>query len=187
MTVKKVDWLWDRNIPPKDVKNVLADERHPKFAELAALLLARKNTPKEVFKNYLAKDTFVRNWPRIKKKMRQDKWTEDRIIFWQAVYEKLAEIFKEKGILIRPLKTTSPGEELFREVGEKIKNLRKQAGLTQGDLAQKLGVSQQVISRVESGRDNVSLLTIKQVVGALGHKVTVGFVPQADSLALVPH
>lgn len=178
MTVKKADWLWDRNIPAKEIKNILTDERHPKFTELAALLLARKNTPKEVFKNYLPRDTFFRNWQRIKKKMRQDKWTEDRIVFWQAVYEKVAEIFREEGITIRPLKTISPGDELFRDVGEQIKNLRKQAGLTQNNLAQKLDVSQQVISRVESGRDNVSLLTIKQVVGALGHKVTVQFVPQ---------
>lgn len=178
MTRKKADWLWDRNIPPQKVKNILTDERHPKFTELAALLLARKNTPKEVFKNYLSKDIFARNWQRIKKKMRQDKWTEDRIIFWQAVYEKLAEIFREGGITIRPLKTISRKDELFRDVGEQIKNLRKQAGLTQSGLAQKLGVSQQVISRVESGRDNVSLLTIKQVVGALGHKVVVQFVSQ---------
>ena len=107
MTVKKTDWLWDRNIPPIKVKNILTDERHPKFTELAALLLARKNTPKEVFKNYLSRDTFFRNWQRIKKKMRQDKWTEDRIIFWQAVYEKLAEIFREDAI--RPLRQF-PGE-----------------------------------------------------------------------------
>lgn len=178
MTRKKTDWLWDRNIPPQKVKNILMDERHPKFTELAALLLARKNTPKEVFKQYLPRDTFFRNWQRIKKKMRQDKWTEDRIIFWQAIYEKLAEIFREEGITIRPFKAISPGDELFRDVGEQIKNLRKQAGLTQSGLAQKLGVSQQVISRVESGRDNVSLLTIKQVVGALGHKVMVQFVSQ---------
>ena len=178
MTRKRTDWLWDRNIPPQKVKNILTDERHPKFTELAALLLARKNTPKEVFKNYLPRDTFFRNWQRIKKKMRQDKWTEDRIIFWQAIYEKLAEIFRKEGITIRPLKTISQRDELFRDVGEQIKNLRKQAGLTQSGLAQKLGVSQQVISRVESGRDNVSLLTIKQVVGALGHKVMVQFVSQ---------
>lgn len=178
MTRKKTDWLWDRNIPAKEIKNILTDERHPKFTELAALLLARKNTPKEIFKNYLSKDTFFRNWQRIKKKMRQDKWTEDRIVFWQAVYEKVTEIFRAKGITIRPLKAISQKDELFRDVGEQIKNLRKQAGLTQSGLAQKLGVSQQVISRVESGRDNVSLLTIKQVVGALGHKVMVQFVSQ---------
>ncbi|MBI5024653.1 MAG: helix-turn-helix transcriptional regulator [Candidatus Omnitrophica bacterium] len=178
MTVKKPDWLWDRNIPPQKIRNILTDERHPKFAELAALLLARKNIPKEVFKNYLPKNIFLRNWQRIKKKMRQDKWTEDRIIFWQAIHEKVTETFREKGITIRPLKTIPPREELFRDVGEQIKNLRKQAGLTQSGLAQKLGVSQQVISRIESGRDNVSLLTIKQVVGALGHKVMVQFVSQ---------
>ena len=179
MMEKKTDWLWDRNIPAKEVKNILADERHPKFTEIAALLLARKNTPKEVFENYLSKDTFVRNWQRVKKRMRQDKWTEDRIIFWQAVHEKLAETFREKGIPIRSPKIISPGDELCRHVGEQIKNLRKQSGLTQAGLAQKLGVSQQVISRVESGRDNVSLLTVKQIVEALGREVIVQFVSKA--------
>ncbi|MBI5150105.1 MAG: helix-turn-helix transcriptional regulator [Candidatus Omnitrophica bacterium] len=179
MTRKTTDWLWDRNIPPQEIRNILTDERHPKFTELAALLLARKNVPKEVFEDYLSRETFVRNWPRVKKRMRQDKWTEDRIIFWQAIYEKVTEIFKKKGIAVRPLKTIPPGDELFRDVGDQIKNLRKQAGLTQSGLAQKLDVSQQVISRVESGRGNVSLLTIKQIVGALGHKAMVQFAPQS--------
>ncbi|OGX36854.1 MAG: hypothetical protein A3G91_02085 [Omnitrophica WOR_2 bacterium RIFCSPLOWO2_12_FULL_50_9] len=80
---------------------------------------------------------------------------------------------------IRSPKIISPGDELCRHVGEQIKNLRKQSGLTQAGLAQKLGVSQQVISRVESGRDNVSLLTVKQIVEALGREVIVQFVSKA--------
>lgn len=176
MTGEKTDWLWDRNIPAKEVKNILTDERHLKFTEIAALLLARKNTPKEVFEGYLPKDTFVRSWQRIKKRMRQDKWTEDRIVFWQAVYEKLVETFREKGMPVRSPRIISQGDELCRYVGDQIKNLRKQSGLTQAVLAQKLGISQQVISRVESGRDNVSLLTVKQIVEALDCKVMVQFV-----------
>ena len=172
----KPDWLWDRGISAARARKILTDERHPKFVEIAALLLARKNTPKEIFNSLLGKDIFVRNWPRIKRRMRQDKWTEPRIVFWQAVYEKIVDIFKKNGGVIRPAKTDRPRDELCGEVGEQIRELRKRRALTQADLAKKLGVSQQVVSRVEGGRGNVRLLTVKEIARALDCKIQVHFV-----------
>ncbi|MBM3244828.1 MAG: helix-turn-helix transcriptional regulator, partial [Candidatus Omnitrophica bacterium] len=55
----------------------------------------------------------------------------------------------------------------------RIKIIRKQKGISQKVLAGKLKVSQQVISRVESGRENVSLSTLKKVADGLGAKLSV--------------
>lgn len=174
--IKKADWLWDRNISEGQAQKILSDDRQPKFVELAALLLARKNTPKEIFNVYLSKVAFTRNWPRIKRKMRQDKWTEPRIVFWQAVYQKLIETLRQKGIAIREEKKWQPKDALCDEIGSQIRELRKARGLTQSDLAKKLNVSQQVVSHIESGRGNMSLLTIKEIARALGRMVKIDLI-----------
>ncbi|OIO31496.1 MAG: hypothetical protein AUJ18_06065 [Candidatus Hydrogenedentes bacterium CG1_02_42_14] len=64
-------------------------------------------------------------------------------------------------------------DELCLAVGNKIKLIRKQKGLTQKQLAEKMKVSQQLISRMESGRDNVSLITIKRLVSSLGGAISI--------------
>ncbi len=169
-----VDWLWDRNIPLKEIEEILNNERHPRFPEISALLLSRKNAPRDVFSQYLDKKIFVVNWPRIKRKMRTNKWNDPRIVFWQAVYEKLLAMFREKGIAIRQAKGNGQADELCQHVGEQIKFLRQKDGLTQKDLAGKLHISQQVISRIEKG-GNISLLTIEKIAGVLNNKVVVDF------------
>ncbi len=169
------DWLWDKNIPLSKIIKILKDEGDLQFVEIAALLLSRKNTPKEVFDQWLGKKCFCRNWLKIKKKMRKNAWNDPRIIFWQAVYEKTLKMYKEKGIVIRSVKSVSEPDSLCFEVGSALKETRKKYGLTQKELAQKLKISQQVISRIESGKENPSLITIKKIADALNMKVSIGF------------
>lgn len=166
-------WLWDRNISGKEIKSILSNPKHERFTEITALLLSRNNTPKEVFDEYLNRESFVQNWIRVRKKMRQNFWNDPRIIFWQAVYEKILIDFKEKGIRVRSVKRQKPDNHLCLKIGEKIRLMREQKGLTQVRLAQKLGVSQQVISRIEQGRDNISVLTLEKVAEGLGGEVVV--------------
>jgi DNA-binding XRE family transcriptional regulator len=54
-----------------------------------------------------------------------------------------------------------------RAMAYTIFNARHKAGLTQTTLAAKAGVTQQAITRLESGRANPSLTTILKVYGAL--------------------
>ena len=166
-------WLWDTNISAEEIQKILKDPQNARFVNMAALLLSRSNTPKEVFEQYLDKNVFVQQWARIKRQMRKDAWNDPRIIFWQAVYEKLISEFKEKGIPVRIIKRARESHELCRDIGEKIRNLRQQIGLTQADLAQKLGVSQQIVSRIETGQDNMALLTLKKVAQGLGKEVLI--------------
>ncbi|HLD41005.1 MAG TPA: helix-turn-helix transcriptional regulator [Candidatus Omnitrophota bacterium] len=167
------DWLWDRNISAKQAGKILGNPGHPEFITLAALLLSRKNVPREVFRDYLKPQDFCRNWKEIKQRMRKDAWGSPRIGFWQAVYEKLLEKYRGKaaGILLRSKAKPYSGFCLL--VGGKLRLLRKEKNLTQNALADKLEVSQQLISRIESGRENISLLTLKKITDKLGAKIDI--------------
>jgi DNA-binding XRE family transcriptional regulator len=170
----KKDWLWDRKITIREAKNILKHPEEPKFIELASLLLLRKNSPQEVFKEYLSPIDFCQNWQKIKKMMRKDAWGEPRLYFWQAVYEKVKEKLKKKNIIFKT-SLVPVSSDFCREIGCKIKHLRKEGGLTQKELAKKLNISQQIISRIESGRQNVSLLTLENIASKLEVKINFSF------------
>lgn len=164
------DWLWDRKISLSSAKAILNKPEDRLFMPLSALLLSRKNSPREVFKEYLRPLIFCQNWPNIKRKMRQDEWANPRIEFWQAVYEKLAEKFRRQGISFRAVEAAKV-DEFCKQVGDKIRASREEKGLSQVELAKRLKVSQQMISRIEKGKENISLLTLKNVADGLGLKI----------------
>jgi DNA-binding XRE family transcriptional regulator len=163
------DWLWDRKITLQKAKNILRNPEHPKFIELSALLLIRKYSPQEVFPQYLSPAIFCQNWGAIKRIMRKDAWGSPRLLFWQAVYEKVKEKLLKKGKEIKPA-PLSKADEFCKAIGQKIKLLRKERGFTQNGLAKSLRVSQQIISRIERGRQNISLLTLKNIASVLKAK-----------------
>ena len=53
-------------------------------------------------------------------------------------------------------------------MGEKLKAARKAAGLSQADLAEKVGCRQKDISRWESGLHEPGALTLKKMAQTLG-------------------
>ncbi len=168
------DWLWDRKISLRQARNILRSPENERFIALAALLLSRKNIPQEVFKGYLNPLEFLRHWNKIKRQMRKDRWNDPRIEFWQAIYEKLKEKYEDKGLTFKESASVPKAQDAFcKEVADRIKNMRKQKGLTQLDLARRLKVSQQIVSRFESGRENVSLQTLKKVTEGLGARLRV--------------
>jgi DNA-binding XRE family transcriptional regulator len=167
------NWLWDRKFTNAQAAGILKDPAHKDFILLASLLLSRHNEPKAVFGKYLDQETFCRYWPSIKKTMRKNSWADPRIVFWQAIYENLLAKYRKKGVLFR--KAPLPAKPLYEDVGHRLAQIRKEQGMSQKDLADKMGVSQQLISRVEKGRENVSLSTIKTIAYALGKKATIDF------------
>jgi len=52
--------------------------------------------------------------------------------------------------------------------GIKIKELRKQAGMTQDELSNKSGISQEHISRLENGKFTFNVKTADKLATALG-------------------
>ena len=167
------DWLWDKNISKGQAARILSNYAHPQFISLSSLLLARKNTPREVFQDYLKPEEFCRHWTEIKRRMRKDAWNNPRIEFWQAIYEKLLERYRAKGINVFPKGKTKAVNQFCLWIGERIKTLRKQRKLTQKMLAKRLNISQQMISRIESGRENISLLTLKKITAELGAEISI--------------
>ena len=106
--------------------------------------------------------------------MRQDKWSEPRIIFWQAVYERLSEKYRKKGVSFR--KETFAKDPLCWSTGKSMASIRREQGLSQKEMAKKIGISQQLISRIEKGGENVSLSTLTTMARALNKKIEISFV-----------
>jgi len=62
-----------------------------------------------------------------------------------------------------------------------VRNARKQAGLTQAELAERAGVTQSVIARLERGGGNPTFLTLERVLHAAGHRLELSAVHQGLS------
>lgn len=66
-------------------------------------------------------------------------------------------------------------EPEFQLVRAMIK-ARHEAGLTQKDLAEKTGLQQANISRIENGNGNPSVATLNRIAQGMGKKLVIAFV-----------
>lgn len=68
-------------------------------------------------------------------------------------------------------------EKVKSEIAFMVKRLRQKAGLTQEELAKKIGTSQSVIARLESGRDTriPSLSLLSRIAGTCDAILEFGF------------
>jgi DNA-binding XRE family transcriptional regulator len=57
-------------------------------------------------------------------------------------------------------------------VADKVRALRKAAGMTQEELAEKTGLPQSHISRIESARLSASRITLEKIANALGRSIS---------------
>lgn len=60
-----------------------------------------------------------------------------------------------------------------QEIAAQLRQVRKEQGMTQERLAEKVGTRKSNISRLESGRYNPSLDFLEKVAGGLGRKIEV--------------
>ncbi len=58
-------------------------------------------------------------------------------------------------------------------LGEKLKEERKRSGLTQEQLAAKIGTKKSYISRIENGHADVQLSTLFRIFAGLGKRVSL--------------
>jgi ribosome-binding protein aMBF1 (putative translation factor) len=63
--------------------------------------------------------------------------------------------------------------QLAIEVGEKVRDAREALGLSQRELATRMGTSQAAVARLEAGGVGATLTTLQRVAGALHLKVTI--------------
>ena len=57
---------------------------------------------------------------------------------------------------------------------------RRRSGLTQQTLAERSGIRQSVISRLERGNGNPSIRTLQRLAGGMGMKLELTFVPDGE-------
>ena len=62
-----------------------------------------------------------------------------------------------------------------KQLGKRIKQLRKQAGLTQEKLAELIGIETGSLSGIESGRNFPSMITIEKISQILGIEMKMLF------------
>jgi len=76
----------------------------------------------------------------------------------------------------RPTTETQAGVEQSLALGQLIYDLRTEAGLSQRELAQRMGTTQSVISRLEEGGEARNRIdTLARVANALGRHLVVSF------------
>ena len=160
-------WQWDVRHSDGEIRKILKDPKHPSFLHYAALLLARTNVPKEVFRQYLGKEDFCVQWHNIKRRMRKDQLNQSRVQFWEEIYRHVKEGLKAEGMKLRkPAKRVSE-DSLRAKVGKRIRQIRQSKKIIQAELARETGLSQQFLSKIEQGTENISLDTIERIQKSL--------------------
>ena len=71
----------------------------------------------------------------------------------------------------------APEFELARE----LITARMRAGLTQGEVAARMGTTQSVVARIESGRGTPSMRTVQRFASAVGARAVVRMEPLAPA------
>jgi transcriptional regulator with XRE-family HTH domain len=68
----------------------------------------------------------------------------------------------------------------YREVAREVILLRTRAGISQDELARRVGTSKSAIARLESGRHQPTVETLRRVAEALGTTLVIGFERPAE-------
>ena len=74
----------------------------------------------------------------------------------------------------------------WREVGNRIREMRLASGLTQQEVADRAGITQNAVFRIEGGETNPQLATLQQISSALGcsvREIVAGTASDASVLA----
>lgn len=61
------------------------------------------------------------------------------------------------------------------ELGERVRALREEAGLSQRELANRMGTTQSAIARLEAGGAEPTLPTLRRLASALGRTLVIDF------------
>ena len=168
MNISKYFWDINENAL-KETAKILKNPKHPQFPVKMVIFLSRCDKPKELF-SLIPKDTFVEIWPSIRtqwiKRVRQSDFRD----WWETIYEQLVDVYERARR--KPVSTTPV---FFRKFGALIKEARIRKGLSQKQLAHRIGMKQPDVSMIEEGRKNITLYTVMRFCSVLGiKKIEVG-------------
>lgn len=163
------NWYWDLNMPLKKIKQILAREDDPRFPRIAGTLLARVQDSKQVF-GLITPASFCRRYRAIQNEIKSDEWTKERASFWKATYLRLSKELQGKGERIRKPEVIEL-DAFDRALVEKVIQCRKAAAMSQKELAQFMGYSQQFISGIETGRQKMTVNFLKKLAQITGQRI----------------
>lgn len=90
----------------------------------------------------------------------------------QKTFEELLDL--KYGELGTPKRTAFEEKAMLFEISEMLKEARKAAGLTQEQLADKLGTKKSYISRIENGKTDIQMSTLYRIFeDGLDRRVTI--------------
>ncbi len=72
---------------------------------------------------------------------------------------------------------TYDATRLALEVGERVRDAREVAGLSQRELAARMGTSQAAVARLEAGGTGATITTLQKVASALDLTVSIELTP----------
>ncbi len=72
-------------------------------------------------------------------------------------------------------------DELYSELGRKIRHVRESKRLTQGELAKRLGISRASVVNIEAGRQHTPLHLLWQLAEMLGTELT-SLIPSREEM-----
>jgi DNA-binding XRE family transcriptional regulator len=173
------NWHWDLNIPYTKIKQILAREDDPRFPRLTGTLLARVQDAKKVFE-LITPHAFCRRYRAIENEIKSDEWTKEKAAFWKATYLRLSREFQERGEKIRKpseIELDVTDHALVR----KVKQCRKAAVMSQKELAQFMGCSQQFISGIETGRERITIDFLKKLARITSQPIDLAIEPSTKS------
>jgi DNA-binding XRE family transcriptional regulator len=91
----------------------------------------------------------------------------------------------QKELKDRKFKEAFEAHYLEAIIAEKMHLMREKRHLTQKQLADRVGMAQNAVSRIEKGENSLTLRTVQRVAAALGYIVEIEFKPsKKKSLAV---
>jgi len=157
-------YFWDLNNKALgETVDILNNPQHSKFPMRMVVFLSRCQEPKELF-SIISKAEFINFWPGIFQYWRKAEKKSDFRDWWQTIYESILPVGK---VAVR---IKSDYSSQFSNIGSCIRKKRLEQGMSQGQLALKLGMIQPHISRIEEGKMNITLATLMRICKVLGIK-----------------
>lgn len=163
--MKVSKYFWDLNERAlKETQGALKNPKHPKFIMRIVALLSRCDRPKELF-SLITRKEFIENWPNIRSYWAKLVRESDFRDWWETIYEQLLQKYR-----IKELKPKGNASALFSKIGAMIKVARVEKGLSQKELAFRVGMRQPDISKIEEGRKNITMQTLASLCKILDIK-----------------
>lgn len=84
-------------------------------------------------------------------------------------------------------KSFASDEDLRKRLGADLAGLRKEAKLSQQQLAERIGISQRTVSDIEKGNSELTLTKLVRFVQELGAEMRVVWPPKNGEIYLIRH